>query len=666
MKFTLIAVFFTVILLVIAQVPEAVASPNTRSVTGTGLVIKVPLHHYSIQSAVDEAKDGDTILISPNTYYENIVIDNKNIILRSDVDGDPTTYDIKPNGTVLNGLASDTVVKLIGTSEAEIDGFTITNGLATKGGGVFLNGGNAVIKNNVITNNAAGSGAGFASNLNAFPVLINNSIINNTALSTGGGLYIELSSAWLWNNLIVGNSALRGGGIDIVDSGGLYKEMHIWYCTFYGNEATQESGGLRKSGINLLTFEIVSSIFWDNYAPVDPQITTNQTLTVKNSDVQGGYTGPNNINVDPLFIDPVNGDFHLTQPPCQTVMSPCVDTAFMDTSYYPPCHLLYFPGGATRSDAVGDNGKGVYREDLQQFTMGEGYDMGFHYPAKYYDSNKWHWRPIPNPNTEPAWFTLWVHDWSADGRHDSGEPVYFHQYPSLTLFYDLTCWMQSAFNVIYHEYPFLLSHHTDYYDNYNISPSDLKNLSKDYLIFGGDRTPRLSPWGEICNGNFDVAFTIDQGGWSEWAFNHFGQDDYIQFDRIQTEVLSPLSWGGRDPIAWCQNKLSRGHPICLQVFNSDSLPLGDSIPASQGIPPAPGLGNRGDWVLSHSITLWEIDEQNETVTITDSDDLSFWFDPNYTGQPNPWGARTVDYDFNAVTKEWQLLNYLSPQGQRLS
>jgi len=41
---------------------------------------------------------------------------------------------------------------------------------------------------------------------------------------------------------------------------------------------------------------------------------------VQYSDIEGGYSGPGNIAVDPSFVDPTIGDFHLQYG------SPCIDT----------------------------------------------------------------------------------------------------------------------------------------------------------------------------------------------------------------------------------------------------------------------------------------------------------------------------------------------------
>jgi hypothetical protein len=46
------------------------------------------------------------------------------------------------------------------------------------------------------------------------------------------------------------------------------------------------------------------------------------------SDVRGGFAGEGNINLNPIFVDPGNGDFHLSPG------SPCIDAA--DNTAVPP------------------------------------------------------------------------------------------------------------------------------------------------------------------------------------------------------------------------------------------------------------------------------------------------------------------------------------------
>ncbi len=62
---------------------------------------------------------------------------------------------------------------------------------------------------------------------------------------------------------------------------------------------------------------MTNSIIWDN----SPQsiYTSSGTPLITYSDIEGGWEGEGNIDADPLFVDAINGDYHLTS------TSPCID-----------------------------------------------------------------------------------------------------------------------------------------------------------------------------------------------------------------------------------------------------------------------------------------------------------------------------------------------------
>ena len=104
--------------------------------TASGKVIEVPTDQPTIQAALDSAVSGDEIVVLPDEYFENILIDEKDIMLRS---LDPSDEQIV-HSTIINGGGNGPVVTFSGfeTVACIVEGFTITNGNANEGGGACL------------------------------------------------------------------------------------------------------------------------------------------------------------------------------------------------------------------------------------------------------------------------------------------------------------------------------------------------------------------------------------------------------------------------------------------------------------------------------------------------------------------------------------------------
>lgn len=169
------------------------------------------VEYVAIQTAIDSALDGQTIIVCPGTYTENIVFDDKNITLRSINPTDPAMV----AATIIEAKDKGSVVKFTGHDESILEGFTIQKGSAFHGGGIYVGDSSPTITGNIIQGNTASYGGGIYV-VSTFTVDINNNtIIYNTANLSGGGIYVTRSiSTYIIFNIINHNmAAVRGGGI---------------------------------------------------------------------------------------------------------------------------------------------------------------------------------------------------------------------------------------------------------------------------------------------------------------------------------------------------------------------------------------------------------------------------------------------------------------------
>lgn len=157
--------------------------------------INVPLDYSTIQEAIDAAVTGDTVLVSPGTYMENIDFLGKAVVVQS---SDGAEF------TVIDGGNTKSVVTFENQegTDSVLDGFTLVNGSGNYfddwhyGGGVYCYESSPTITNNTIINNTVDfSGGGISCNFSSSPVITFNVINDNWAGSHGGGIYCDNSSA---------------------------------------------------------------------------------------------------------------------------------------------------------------------------------------------------------------------------------------------------------------------------------------------------------------------------------------------------------------------------------------------------------------------------------------------------------------------------------------
>lgn len=314
--------------------------------------IDVPGQYPTIQAAIDAAKAGDTVVVADGVYTgpgnRDIRFLGKAITVRSE--NGPVNCIIDCQGTQQDphrGFDFDGGE----TAETILDGFTITNGSTPpgaildefNGAGILFRDGSPTVKNCIITNNWAGcwGGAMCCSMFgNSNPTIINCTIADNYSNAEGGAFFTLGNSPTIIGSLIVNNEAAAlGGGIH--DFGG--GTVTIINTTIAGNVAPNASG---IYGSNV---DVSNSIVWGN-------VGSNEQIwgaTVSYSDVQGGFDGEGNLDVDPGFADADNGDFHLVAD------SPLIDAG--DPGYAPGEQEVDFDGDPRLVADVVDMGADEFR-----------------------------------------------------------------------------------------------------------------------------------------------------------------------------------------------------------------------------------------------------------------------------------------------------------------
>ncbi|MCH7591799.1 MAG: hypothetical protein IH989_03325 [Planctomycetes bacterium] len=324
-----------------------------------GQTLHVPTTYATIQSAIDAAQDHDTVVVAPGVYAENINLLGKPIHVLA---AQPFARG-SPTQTIIDGMAAGPVVTFAGSEHAStlLAGFTITSGVAEKGGGVSGRATRARLRNCIITGNSADSEGAGVHDLDGD---ITDCVIadNHVGFGNGGGLsrcdgvitgcmLSGNSSRWgaglfdcqgtVSNCRVIANAAdVAGGGLAychgpitncIVSAntsgnagGGLYScNGPIRSCLVSANRAALEGGGLSQcAGTivnctvvgNRLTFggvfpggaianctgDIRNLIFRDNGTPYAHSSTTPAYSIVP----FGAALGTGSFSEDPLFVTP--------------------------------------------------------------------------------------------------------------------------------------------------------------------------------------------------------------------------------------------------------------------------------------------------------------------------------------------------------------------------
>jgi len=303
--------------------------------------------YSTIQEAIYAAEDYSIVLVPDGIYTGS---GNRDL----DFKGKPITAKSEngPEYSIIDGEGLSNTrgfVFISGeTHETAVDGITVMN-IANDVGTVCVNNSSPIIKNCVFTQGWVNSGGAFYIN-GSSPTLVNNIIMDIHAQFYGGGIDIlGGNSVNLTNNIIIYNTASnpnwgKGGGGICIEGGSAILQNNV----IYGNESAGTEQNPYGGGISCLSsnIEIINSILWENkytywvktgpvgqgeYRTGNTQLRlSNSSVKISYSNIQGGLAditkdeastiewSEGNIDVDPIFINSENRDFHLQEgSPCK-------------------------------------------------------------------------------------------------------------------------------------------------------------------------------------------------------------------------------------------------------------------------------------------------------------------------------------------------------------
>jgi len=311
--------------LIFLSVSLLTANTIIVDINGTG-------NYTTIQEGINNASDGDTVLVYPGTYYENIDYIGKNITVASKyyTTGDEAYID----STIIDGNNNGSCVLIFDSlTESKIYGFTLQHG------------------------------SGF---------------LESSGTSYGGGInlsYNLINTFYIYHCIIKNNTSDQGGGISNIGCENLY----IIGTIIYNNHASILGGGIAKGSgdIEIIFSEQDQCDIYMNYSPMGSDIYNHggdmtvfvDTFTVQEPDKFYVYSRNDSVTMNILNhkIEPINNDLYV---------KPDGDNSNTGLSWDEAYKNIYHALIMVKSDSLHQNTINVAEGFYSPSTTGEFFALG--------------------------------------------------------------------------------------------------------------------------------------------------------------------------------------------------------------------------------------------------------------------------------------------------
>ncbi len=207
--------------------------------------------HGNLQTVMNFCIAGDTVWVAEGTYQQGIGVSftmKEGVKIFGGFKGTETNINQRNwiiNVTIIKGNGNSVIYNYNNglTYATELDGFTVSNGNAVYGGGMYNRESSPTLSNIIFSNNLGSNFGGGMYNVNSSTVLNNVTFSKDTTSYNGGGMYNYNSSPVLNEVIFSENVSYSGGGM----YNDHFSSPVLNNVTFFENTASVGGGGMHNS-----------------------------------------------------------------------------------------------------------------------------------------------------------------------------------------------------------------------------------------------------------------------------------------------------------------------------------------------------------------------------------------------------------------------------------